>query len=661
AGPTANPLDWQSQAAFLFIAFGFVITGTVVLVLTSDALTGWLFLAWTASAAAALAAAVAQISGARWPFVLLYYGLAGFGLTTAALFLTLPISGRRPRLATPLLGAAGTLHAALAGAYIWCLASNPGAYDVVKTLEFVLLAGDMTLAIARLAGSLLKRFRDGRAIAGEHLVLVLAVTGGLGPFALLSLLPYVLGFGYLISPDVAVLSLVLLPLGLAASISRGEILGIRGWLRRGLIRLFVWGVLLVLYGFLLAADALWAAGQTGLAQVLASPFVLVLVVGTTLPRLEGLLRNRLERALLQDVYSLPAALQRFTSEIVHLSTADDVASYGLHSLGETLDLEWTALILPGAEPRLYSWGACPPTLLRATPEADGQEAREEVVGATLVVPLTAGGMTMGTLATGPKRHEAALQSEDRALIATVGPLLAICLQLARQLGIVAQREEELRQLNQRMMDVQEDALRAIALELHDDALQRAIALDREMENVWTAQAREWGAALGEIVITLRSVCLGLYPTILEDLGLIAGLDQLVRELRVQTDIVADMIVSGPDGAEFGRLDREIELALYRVAQEALTNVRKHSGAQHVMLAIHRRIDHVELIVEDDGYTANTKLEQRRGGLGIAGMRHRLTRWGGTLSILDRDGHGTQVRAESPLLAAAAPPTAARTA
>ncbi|MGH2519140.1 MAG: GAF domain-containing sensor histidine kinase, partial [Chloroflexota bacterium] len=407
---------------------------------------------------------------------------------------------------------------------------------------------------------------------------------------------------------------------------------------------------------LLAADTLWAAGQTGLAQVIASPFVLVLVVGTTLPRLEGLLRNRLERALLQDVYSLPAALQRFTSEIVHLSSADDVASYGLHSLGETLDLEWTALILPGAEPRLYSWGACPPTLLRATPEADGQAAREEVVGATLVVPLMAGGIAMGALATGPKRHEAALQPEDRALIATVAPLLAICLQLARQLAIVAQREEELRQLNQRIMDVQEDALRAIALELHDDALQRAIALDREMENVWTAQAREWGASLGEIVISLRSVCLGLYPTILEDLGLIAGLDQLVRELRVQTDIVADMTVSGPDGADFGRLDRELELAIYRVAQEALTNVRKHSGAQHVLLAIHRKADRVELIVEDDGDTAGAKPEERRGGLGIAGMRHRLTRWGGTLTIVDRDGHGTRVRAESPLLAAAASPT-----
>src|SRR5579884_398707 len=632
------------RAAFLFIAGVFVMVGAVVAVLVEDVGLGLSAFAWSFFTALALVMPVGQVSGRSWAVVLENLALIGFGASTLTLFARFPAQPLPKGLSRGLLPAFLAWHGAIAIFYLHAVALRSEEYEWVQPMLHLTLAGDMALAIVSVATPVAVAAVRRRTLPPANAVLLIGVTAGLAPFMLLSLVPHSLGIGYLAAPDTTILSLVLLPLSLAATM--GRLFTIHSWLRRGLIRLFVWTLLLIGYGLLLTAIEGRAADGGTILRLASSPFIEVVIVGATLPLLERTLRRKLERALLQDVYSFPAALHQFASRIVHLKTAEDIAAHTLASLGETLDLRWAALMLSRPMERRFQWGACP----------DDPRA-----GAAEITPLAADGEELGVLAAGPKRHDSELLPQDRMMIQTIAPLLAISLQLVWQLEIVAQHERDLELLSQKLLDIQEEVRRRIALELHDDAIQRVIHLVREFDHR-AQDARDasvrtaWRESLVELVIALRSVCVGLYPTVLDDLGLPAGLEQLVSELRAKTDISADLLVDGAGGQDFGRLDRELELALYRIAQESLNNVRKHSSAQHVLVRLRRLADTVELIVADDGAppmldsTSNEPSLQPdlTPGLGVVGMRHRLARWGGSLTISDRAEGGIQVQARAPL-------------
>ncbi len=640
--PVSLPDNAPKRAAFLFIAAAFALLGAVVVALIDELALGRLFFLWAAVTAISLEAAVAQVSGRAWSYVVETLGVVAFGVCTLVLFARFPVDWLdNKRISIPVV-ALGTWHAALASGYLYAVSGQPQAYELVQRALYLSLVLDICVALISVSypvcGAVLRRHKPPAA----NVVLLTGAVSGLAPFLLLTLVPQPLGVGSLVPADTAILSLILLPLSLAATM--GRLFTIHSWLRRGLIRLFVWTLLLITYGLLLTAVEGQVARGGTILQFASSPFIVVVAVGATLPLLERKLRTKLESALLQDVYSFPAALQQFASRIVHLRTAEDIANYALASLGATLDLRWAALQLSSAQACTFEWGACP-----ANPAEQAAE----------VAPLSADGSALGTLLAGPKRHDIELLPQDRVMIHTIAPLLAISLQLAWQIDIVAQHESELESLNQQLLDVQEEVRRRIALELHDDAMQRAILLAREFEDRAENAARhpDWRESVVELVIALRSVCVGLYPTVLDDLGLPAGLEQLVSELRAKTDVSADLLVAGSNGDDFGRLDRELELALYRIAQESLNNVRKHSSARHVLVSLRRVEGAVELTVSDDG-----AIQPARGpalpsqpdivpGLGVAGMRHRLARWNGSLSIADHEG-GVQVHARAPLEAAA---------
>jgi two-component system NarL family sensor kinase len=150
------------------------------------------------------------------------------------------------------------------------------------------------------------------------------------------------------------------------------------------------------------------------------------------------------------------------------------------------------------------------------------------------VPLIADGETIGTLHVGAKRHDIDLLPEDRELITTVAPHLATALrnallirQLEAQVEALADRERSLATLDDRLLSVQEEERRRLALDLHDDPLQRAIQLSREL-GAWVdcPQAERWQEIVEDIIASLRAICDGLHPPVLDDFGLPAGLEWL---------------------------------------------------------------------------------------------------------------------------------------
>jgi PAS domain S-box-containing protein len=202
----------------------------------------------------------------------------------------------------------------------------------------------------------------------------------------------------------------------------------------------------------------------------------------------------------------------------------------------------------------------------------------------------------------------------------------------------------------RLVFAQEDERRRIAREMHDQFGELLTALARRIETL--AESTRDTQAVSEHVDALAALAQQidrdvehlvweLRPTALDDLGLRAALANYVQTWSARVNIRAELHTSG---LQDDRLAPDVETTLYRIAQEALTNVAKHSRAANVEVILERRPDHVLLIVEDDGvgFDADTTDTTAPRGFGLLGMQERAALVGATLAIESSVGGGTTV-------------------
>jgi signal transduction histidine kinase len=142
---------------------------------------------------------------------------------------------------------------------------------------------------------------------------------------------------------------------------------------------------------------------------------------------------------------------------------------------------------------------------------------------------------------------------------------------------------------------------------------------------------------------VRRLAVELRPSVLDDFGLTSAVERLAESYREQPGLRVDLEAQLGDE----RLPREVETALYRIIQEALTNIVKHAGASRVSILLTQRDGTAVAVLEDDGSGFDTKAI-RTDGLGLVGMRERVGLLGGKLRIESSPGSGTTVHAEVPL-------------
>jgi two-component system, NarL family, sensor histidine kinase UhpB len=205
-------------------------------------------------------------------------------------------------------------------------------------------------------------------------------------------------------------------------------------------------------------------------------------------------------------------------------------------------------------------------------------------------------------------------------------------------------EAERRRAGSAALQAQEEERARVARDLHDEVNQSLTGLLLRLEAAREAAAPELEAELDETkalanqaMRELLTLARQLRPTALDDLGLAAAVAGQVEQLgrgEVETEFATEGNLSD--------LGDDAQLVVYRVAQEALSNAARHSGAGHVGVRLRRRDDGgVELEVTDDG--RGFAFDESEGGLGIAGMRERALLIGGELTIESRPGRGTTVR------------------
>jgi two-component system, NarL family, sensor histidine kinase UhpB len=210
--------------------------------------------------------------------------------------------------------------------------------------------------------------------------------------------------------------------------------------------------------------------------------------------------------------------------------------------------------------------------------------------------------------------------------------------------MLARLEAERRRSSSAALEAQEQERARIARDLHDEVNQALTGLVLRLEAVRAKAPPEIADQLAEIrtvanqaMEELVSLARQLRPTALDDLGLAAALGSQAEELERQSGIATSFGAAG----EFGDLSDEVQLVLYRVAQEALANAARHAGAESIVVRLTRQNGRVELTVSDDG--SGFAFDEAGGGLGLEGMRERAMLVGGDLAIESRPGVGTRVR------------------
>jgi signal transduction histidine kinase len=199
---------------------------------------------------------------------------------------------------------------------------------------------------------------------------------------------------------------------------------------------------------------------------------------------------------------------------------------------------------------------------------------------------------------------------------------------------------------------QENERKRIGRELHDEMGQRLMTLRFYLgmlaknadDTPLKSKAEEALAVLDDTIDGLRRIISRLMPRDLEHLGLVGAIRKEAKALSKRTEMKSHLAFP----RELGRLDYEIELAVYRVVQEALNNISKHSGARNFGVALERSDATLTLRVDDDGRGFSSKAVGSAGKFGMMGMSDRIKELGGTLRIRSQKGGGAVMRIEIPV-------------
>ncbi|MFL5925936.1 MAG: GAF domain-containing protein [Gaiellaceae bacterium] len=274
------------------------------------------------------------------------------------------------------------------------------------------------------------------------------------------------------------------------------------------------------------------------------------------------------------------------------------------------------------------------------PEVVQDVARRFGAATGLYVPLIAHDSAIGIVFAHDRlSRDPRFTSTDLRLAEHFAQRAAVAVALSRRV-----RRDSLR----RLVEGQELERRRLARELHDETGQALTSVLLGLKAVESAE--DVPAAVAElrqlVVATLQDVrrlAVELRPKALDDFGLVPAVERLAETFRASTGIQLELEAR----LDEERLPPEVETTLYRVVQESLTNVAKHAGARKVSVLLVRRGSSVAAVVEDDGH-GFTPDDERRGGIGLAGMRERVALLDGRLTVEAERGVGATIAAEVPV-------------
>jgi signal transduction histidine kinase len=419
----------------------------------------------------------------------------------------------------------------------------------------------------------------------------------------------------------ALLSLTVLAAGMAVAILRHRLYGLDVFVDRAF----------VLSGLTVVLGGLYVAAVLGVGHLLGEDVRLGVALPATIVVAIAFqpLRERLQRGvnrLLHGQRDEPyAAISKLGRRLGEAMAPDEVLPVMVATIADTLRLPYAAVELSQAH------GS--PVVAHGTPAA----------GVALRLPLVHAGERVGTLIVGARTHGEPLAAADRRLLedfarrasaAASAVALSVEVQRSRE-RLVTAREEERRRLRDDLHDGLGPTLAGAVLTI--EAAQRVLTTDPSTANELLDRA---ATSIEGTVSDVRRVVYALRPPALDELGLTGALRQHAATLSSHGDLTCDLAAPDPPPP----LPAAVEVAAFRIAQEALTNVARHAHAHHATVTI-TVTDALRLEIRDDGRGLPA---DHRAGVGLTSMRERATELGGRFHISSPADGGTRVRVDLPL-------------
>ncbi|MBM4465404.1 MAG: PAS domain S-box protein [Chloroflexi bacterium] len=298
---------------------------------------------------------------------------------------------------------------------------------------------------------------------------------------------------------------------------------------------------------------------------------------------------------------------------------------------------------------------------QAVSEPECRIALSEGIQSALLIPLAIGERALGVVSLGEMRSWERLPfTADRVrLCRAMANQAAIAIENARLLDAINEHRTDLQKLSVQLLSAQEEERRRLSLELHDELGQALTAISFDLAAIEKELPPEPAPRIREILAEtsllvnevddqVRELALDLRPYMLDDLGLVPALrwyvNRYARRLNIEVEFEAIDVEE--------RLPADMKTALYRVVQEALTNVSRHAQANRVSIRLERQESAVVAFIEDDGQGFDVgKMAgpyPRERGAGLLGIRERVTSLGGRFDIESHPGHGTRLTIEIPV-------------
>jgi len=623
-----------------------------------------------------------------WPFWL-YLSmdqLSWWLMLSAGLHFTLIFPMKKnilARHATPVLGLVyGAFPAVGIGALALGPAMSQGLFRLYRANHLSALAGGLVAL-----GLFLHSFRTTRQPLARAQLRWLAWALGVSLLPALALysLPAILNTRRLLPEELILMLFLLIPLSMAFSIVRYRLWDIDVIIRRSLVYGALTALLTGLYVVLVTVLQRLSQALTGQTSTLAlalSTLVIALFLQPARTRVQLLV----DRLFFRRQYEARQMLVSFTQALSFLQGTREVLGLVLDAVIAAMDVEAaSAMVLDEAsgeyriaEARNLSQqvvgvkfrrgqGAAgwveregKPLLIQpAEPRGEGLMtaalalAGEELnsIQAVVCIPLLVGEKAIGLVNLGEKRSQEPYSRDDMEILVTMGRSAALALENAK---LHEERMAILRQQLAQVTAAQEEERRRIARELHDGVGPVLASLNLRLRTARKLLERDQLTA-GEIeelaeqaqvsIQDIRRLIYNLRPAALDELGLVPALREYVARYREEQDL--EVVLSLPETQE--RLPAPLETALFRIVQEALTNVARHAWARRVEVAMTRDERGVTLCIADDGRGFDPQAPRAGTHLGLWSMRERVEQLGGRLEVASAPGEGTTVKAVIPLM------------
>ncbi|HLF36874.1 MAG TPA: GAF domain-containing sensor histidine kinase, partial [Anaerolineales bacterium] len=532
---------------------------------------------------------------------------------------------------------------------------------------------------------LLSSYRRATSVQARQRIRLVALGGGAGMLLVivLSILPGALTAGPLVPYEGSFAFLIAVPASYGYAIARHRLIRLERFLSRGAAYTLVFAILAATYlGVTTALDRLFSSEL--LEQPLINMLVILLLAATAsvlYQRIQGLV----DFAFYGGWYDYRSAVARITNGLEALKSGEELAATLGARLETTLRLERACVFVPTRDGSLapsdcdFSGTADlsdPPTLpaqgevvqylklnsrpllaealveaLQNRPLTKDERGVLQATHGSLLVPVAGGEGLLALMALGRHRGGEGFSAEDLDILDLVARHAGAAIENVRLTGEVRRHVAEVEQLHRRLLRAREEERKSLARELHDEAIQSLVGMNYRLAHLQTSQTQALRGEVLRIVEDLRGMIHRLRPPALDNFGLVTAVRSELRERTVRSNgsLRIDLHVEGDP--ELG-IPEEVGLCLYRMIQEALNNVERHSEAGQVDVLLAMETPEIRLSVRDDG--KGFPVPQHLGLLleadhfGLVGLRERVELLHGTLEIDSAPGSGTTLRARIPL-------------